>query len=101
MTLNGSGLRDSARVLQVGPNTGMKEVKASGLSRGNPSVGEGCGLDARAGEVRRGEAAEVEERWRFVRSEAHQRGLWHALDPWSEVVLASAVGSRADKVFGK
>jgi transposase-like protein len=30
MTLNGSGIRDIARVLQVGPNTVLKELKKSG-----------------------------------------------------------------------
>ena len=29
MTLNGSGIRDIARVLQVGPNTVLKEIKKS------------------------------------------------------------------------
>jgi insertion element IS1 protein InsB len=29
MTLKGRGIRDIARVLQVGPNTGIKEVKKS------------------------------------------------------------------------
>ena len=29
MTLNGSGVRDIARVLQVGPNTVIKEIKKS------------------------------------------------------------------------
>ena len=29
MTLNGSGIRDIARVLQVGPNTVIKEIKKS------------------------------------------------------------------------
>ncbi len=49
--------------------------------------------------MRRVEAAEVEERWSFVGSKAHQRWLWHAIDPLSGVVLAYAFGSRADKVF--
>jgi transposase-like protein len=30
MTLNGSGIRDITRVLQVGPNTVLKELKKSG-----------------------------------------------------------------------
>jgi transposase-like protein len=30
MTLNGSGIRDIARVLRVGPNTVLKELKKSG-----------------------------------------------------------------------
>jgi insertion element IS1 protein InsB len=60
---------------------------------------EGCCLDAIAVEVRRGEAAEVEERWSVVGSKAPQRWLGHALDHLSGVVLAYAFGSRADKVF--
>ena len=39
-------------------------------------------------EVRRVEAAEVEEMWSFVRSKAHQCWVWHAIDPLSGVVLA-------------
>jgi insertion element IS1 protein InsB len=60
---------------------------------------EGCCLDAIAVEVRRVEAAEVDEMWSFVGSKAHQRWLWHAIDHLSGVVLAYAFGSRADKVF--
>jgi insertion element IS1 protein InsB len=47
------------------------------------------------------EAAEIEERWSLVGSKAHQRWVWHAIDHWSGVVLASAFGSRADKGFGQ
>jgi insertion element IS1 protein InsB len=47
------------------------------------------------------EAAEVDEMWSFVKSKAHQRWLWHAIDHLSGVVLAYAFGSRADTVFGK
>ena len=47
MTLNGSGIRDIARVLRVGPNTVLKELKKeSALSRVNPSVVAGCSPDA-------------------------------------------------------
>ena len=52
-------------------------------------------------EVRRVEAAEVDEMWSFVKSKAHQRWLWHAIDHLSGVVFASAFGSRADRVFVK
>jgi hypothetical protein len=62
-------------------------------------VGEGCGPDAMTVEIRRVAAAEVEERWRFVGSKAPQRWVWHAMDHLPGVVLASAVGSRADEVF--
>jgi insertion element IS1 protein InsB len=45
------------------------------------------------------EAAEVDERWSFVQSKAHQRWLWQAIDPLTGGVLAYALGSRAAKVF--
>ena len=60
---------------------------------------EGCCLDARVGEGRRVEAAEVDEMWSFVGSKASQRWLWHAIDHLSGVVLAYTFGSRADKIF--
>jgi insertion element IS1 protein InsB len=102
MTLNGSGIRDIARVLHVGPNTVIKELKkASALSLVNTSVVEGCCPDAITVEVRRVEAAEVDEMWSFVGKKAHQRWLWHAIDHLTGVVLAYALGSRADTVFVK
>ena len=60
---------------------------------------EGCCPDAVTVEVRRVEAAAVEERWSFVQSKAQQRWLWHASDHLTGVVLADAFGSRADAVF--
>ena len=54
----------------------------------NTGVVEGCCADAVMVEVRRGEAAEVEELWSFVGSKAHPRWLWHAIDPLTGVVLA-------------
>ena len=42
MTLNGSGIRDIVRVLQVGPNTVLKELKKSGRALpGQPKRGRG------------------------------------------------------------
>ena len=100
MTLKGSGIRDITRVLQVGPNTVIKELKkAAGLSQINTSVVEGYCPDAITVEVRRVETAEVDEMWSFVQSKAHQRWLWHAIDHLSGVVLAYAFGSRVDTVF--
>jgi insertion element IS1 protein InsB len=52
-------------------------------------------------EVRRVEAAEVDEMWSFVQSKARQRWLWHAIDHLTGVVLASAFGRRTDQVFVK
>ena len=60
---------------------------------------EGCCPDVITVEVRRVEAAEVDEMWSFVKSKAHQRWLWHAIDHLSGVVLAYAFGNRADTIF--
>ncbi len=60
---------------------------------------EGGCPDAITVEVRRVEAAEVDEMWRLVQSKAQQRWLWQASDHLSGVGLAYAFGSRADKVF--
>ena len=59
---------------------------------------EGCCPEAITVEERRVEAAEGEEMWSVVKSKAHQRWLWHALDHLSGMVLASAFGRRADTV---
>ena len=65
----------------------------------NKVVVEGCCPEAIAVEVRRVEAAEVDEMWSFVGSKAQQRWLWHAIDHLTGVVLAYTLGSRADEVF--
>ena len=39
--------------------------------------------------------------WSFVQRKAQQRWLWHAIDHLTGVVLAYALGSRADRVFMK
>jgi len=65
----------------------------------NKVVVEGCCPEAIAVEVRRVEAAEVDEMWSFVGSKAHQRWWWHAIDHLTGVVLAYTLGSRAAEVF--
>lgn len=62
-------------------------------------VVEGCCPEAIKVEIRRVEAAEVDEMWSFVQRKAHQRWLWHAIDHLTGVVLAYVFGSRADEVF--
>jgi transposase-like protein len=52
MTLNGSGIRDIARVLQVSPNTVIRELKKS--SRPLPSEQRGCGRVLSRGDRHRG-----------------------------------------------
>jgi IS1 family transposase len=102
-TLNGSGVRDMARVLQVSPTRVIGELKKRPVRSPQSTQGSckgGC-PDAITVEIRCVEAAEMEEMWRFVRSKAQQRWLWHGIDHLTGVVLAYGFGSRADKVFVK
>ena len=50
-------------------------------------------------EVRRGLRSELDEMWSYVRSKAHPRWLWHAIDHHTGKVLASVFGRRQDTVF--
>jgi len=76
-----------------------RKKKASALSPVNKVVGEGCCAEAMTVEIRRVEAAEVEERRSWVQHKGQPRWLWHAIDPLTGVVLAYTFGSRAEEVF--
>jgi IS1 transposase len=48
---------------------------------------------------RRGLTSELDEMWSYVRSKAHPRWLWHAIDHQTGKVLAYVFGRRQDDVF--
>ena len=50
-------------------------------------------------EVCRGLSSELDEMWSYVRSKAHPRWLWHAIDHHTGQVLAYVFGRRQDRVF--
>jgi insertion element IS1 protein InsB len=50
-------------------------------------------------EVQRGLSSELDEMWSYVRSKAHPRWLWHAIDHHTGKVLAYVFGRRQDAVF--
>ena len=50
-------------------------------------------------EVRRGLSSELDEMWSYVRSKAHPRWLWPAIDHHTGTVLASVCGRRQDTAF--
>jgi insertion element IS1 protein InsB len=83
------------------PDHGAQGIKkkAAALSPVNKGVVAGCCPDTITVEVRRVEAAEVDEMGSFVGSKAHQRWVWHAIDHLTGVVLASVFGNRADAGF--
>jgi IS1 transposase len=50
-------------------------------------------------ERRRGLSSELDEMWSYVGKKANQRWLWHAIDHYTEKVLAYVFGERKDDVF--
>jgi insertion element IS1 protein InsB len=103
MSLNASGVRDTARSLHISPTTVLSELKKKEgvlesvhtvlLRTLNP---EQVAVDiAQAGE------AEMDEMWSFVGNKGNPRWLWHAIDHQTGTVLAYVFGRRKDEVFLK
>src|SRR4030095_3486988 len=101
MALNGSGSRDTARVLRVSPTTVIHTLKKKESSLQQVNEGLLQRLDAEPVQVivHKVEAAEVDEMWSFVGSKSQQRWLWHAIDHYTGQVLAYVFGTREDCVF--
>ena len=106
MSLNGSGIRDIARVLKISPTTVIEEIKKeTELSAVNTVLL--CQLNSQevVVELRQHsefiEEAECDEMWSFVGSKAQQRWLWQAIDHARGKSLAYVLGSRKDEAFIK
>ena len=96
MAFNGSGIRDTARVLRISPTTVIAVLKKSPCaSRRQPRV---VPLLVYVPYLRvpAGRAAELDEMWSFVGAKATARWLWHALDHYTGRVLAYVVGTRKE-----
>jgi len=110
MALNGSGIRDTARVLEISPTTVISELKKKEsclesvnlavLERLNPNdvvveIQQVTGYDQQVTD------AELDEMWSYVGSKDNPRWLWHAIDHSSGEILAYVLGDRKDAVFLK
>ncbi len=106
MSLNSSGIRDIARVLEVGASTVIRELKTKkpylksvnqkALERLRPEQVEVEICKVKEAGV---EESELDEMWSFVESKKNPRWLWHAIDRSSGQVLAYVFGRRKDEVF--
>ncbi len=67
----------------------------------HPEQVEGEVCRSEALERRRGLTSELDDMWSDVRSKAHPRWLWHAIDPHTGKVWAYVFGRRQDDVFLK
>ena len=84
MTLNGSGIRDITRVLNVSINTVLKVIREQAAQTPEPE------LPQRLADV------EVDEMWSFVQRKRHQYWLWYAFSPKTKRVVGYVRGRRTD-----
>jgi IS1 family transposase len=104
MALNGSGIRDTARVLDISPPTVIKELKKKGTELeavNHDFIGNVINPQDIQVVISRCNEAEIDEMWSFVGNKSQQRWLWHAIDHRTGRILAYVFGSRKDEVFLK
>ncbi len=103
MALNGSGIRDTARVLEISPNTVINEIKKkeSILESVNRAVLNRIEASKVLVYIQKVEDAELDEMWSYVGRKENQRWLWHAIDHATGEILAYVFGNRQDIVFIK
>ena len=102
MSLNASGVRDTARSLHISPNTVLSELKKKEpvLESVNTALLRTLNPDEVTVDIERaGEASEMDEMWSFVGNKSNPRWLWHAIDHQTGAVLAYVFGRRQDEVF--
>src|SRR5206468_2142029 len=100
MSLNASGVRDTARSLHISPTTVLSALKKkeAGLESVNTALLRTLDPERIAIDIERaGEAeAEMDEMWSFVGHKGNPRWLWHAIDHQTGAVLAYVFGRRTE-----
>jgi insertion element IS1 protein InsB len=101
MSLNASGVRDTARSLHISPTTVLSELKKKeeGLEAVNTALLRTLNPEKVAVDIAQAGEAEMDEMWSFVGNKANPRWLWHAIDHHTGKVLAYVFGRRQDTVF--
>ena len=101
MSLNASGIRDTARVLRISTDTVLSELrkKEATLESVNAALLRTLNPDEVCVDIERAGEAEMDEMWSFVGKKKDQRWLWHAIDHCTGAVLAYVFGRRKDEVF--
>jgi insertion element IS1 protein InsB len=100
MATNGSGVRDTSRVLGIGKNTVISDLKKSATEA--VDVNPHIGVQEIAPEVRHlfdsPREVQIDEQWSHVGGKDRQRWLWRAIDAATGVALAFVFGRRQDEV---
>jgi insertion element IS1 protein InsB len=103
MSLNASGVRDTARSLHISTNTVLSELKKkeSALESVNTALLNTLNPNEVTVDIERAGEAEMDEMWSYVGNKTNPRWLWHAIDHSTGTVLAYVFGRRKDEVFLK
>jgi IS1 family transposase/transposase-like protein len=101
MSLNTSGIRDTARVLRISTATVRRELKQKEavLESVNTALRRTLHPEQVAVDIAQAGEAEMDEMWSFVGNKGNPRWLWHAIDHHTGMVLAYVFGRRQDEVF--
>ncbi|MDC9623944.1 IS1 family transposase [Xenorhabdus sp. XENO-7] len=87
MAINNGGIRDTARVLNVGINTVKLEPRQVTT---RPLAGSEIHI-----------ICEIDEQWSFVGNKKNQRWLWYAWEPNQKQIIAHVFGDRSKKTLEK
>jgi transposase-like protein len=81
MSLNASGIRDTARVLRISTDTVLRELrkKEAALESVNSALLRTLYPDEVTVAIERAGEAEMDEMWSFIGKKKDQRWLWHAI----------------------
>lgn len=82
--MNGSGIRDIARVLSISTQTVMKTIRASAAAVSEPRVPP------------RIKDLEIDEFWSFVKDKSQQCRCWYGLNRATTRIAAYVLGRRTD-----
>jgi insertion element IS1 protein InsB len=101
MSLNASGIRDTARVLRISTDTVLSELKKKEgvLESVNTTLLRTLNPEQIAVDNEQAGEAEMDEMGSFVSNKGNPRWLWHAIDHHTGMVLAYVFGRRKDEVF--
>ncbi len=101
MSLNASGIRDTARVLRISTDTVLSELKKKEalLASVNTALLRTLNPEQIVVDIEQAGEAEIDEMWSFVGNKGNPRWLWHAIDHHTGAVLAYVFGRRKDEVF--
>ena len=101
MSLNASGMRDTARVLRISTDTVLRALrkKEAALASVHTALLRTVNPAEIIVDMQQAGEAEGDEMWSFVGKKGNQRWLWHAIDHHTGKVLAYVFGRRKDEVF--